>query len=187
MKRIPRVCRITAGLSIFLLWSCAGSAPERTEIPGGDSPGTAPNAPVSAALPGIDHGLETQAFRELPGETRDYLATLAEAFRIKDAAFLASQGETQYETDLKFRYDIETYLAMLYRAGSYTEDLPWQEINLPRLDWQQLRGIEYLDWKNRGPVLEIQARLIPLKGDAIPCEIWLLWRLTQPKIQGAYP
>jgi hypothetical protein len=57
----------------------------------------------------------------------------------------------------------------------------------PRLDPALIRRIEFAGWEERGPVLEIDARLIPAAGEPVPCRLELLWRLREPKILGAYP
>jgi hypothetical protein len=172
---------LAAGLVLLLLWSCAGTQPGKTE-----APETPPEPAVSR--PGTTGPEpENQGLNIIPQEAREYLDALALAFSRQDLDFLLSQGEKQYETELKSCYDEETYLAMLYRIGQYTEESPWGETALPRLEWQKIKGIEYDRWSEKGPLLEIQARLIPHKGKDIPCEILLIWRLKEPKIQGAYP
>jgi hypothetical protein len=135
----------------------------------------------------IDSGLGSPAFQNLPPEAAEYLALLAAAFAGKDRDFLVSQGETSYETDNRSRYDDETYLAMLYRTGPYTEDSPFGEITLPRLEYAEISGIRYTAWEEVGPLIKVNAQLIPRKGEAVPCEIMLVWRLTEPKILGVYP
>jgi hypothetical protein len=130
---------------------------------------------------------DSPAWRGLPAEAEDYLTILAEAFSRRDRDFLISQGEARYEAENRSRYDEETYLAMLYRIGAYNEDSPFREIGLPRLSYTEIRGIQYTAWKEEGPVINVDARLIPLKGETIHCQIMLLWRLREPKILGIYP
>ena len=96
---------------VCLFASCAagqkGTLPE-------DVPGMGKTSGLAAQLPSGD-GLKTPRFRALPPEAWDYLETLAKAFREKDKAFLISQGEAQYEKELRFTLDEEIYLALLYR------------------------------------------------------------------------
>jgi hypothetical protein len=153
-----------------------------------------PASPAKAGRPAepgftteTENKLETPAFKAFPPEAGDYLKTLAEAFRKKDRAFLLSQGETSYEAELRPRYDEESYLAMLYRAGAYAEDDPWSAPALPLLNCEDVAGIEYTAWFEESPMLRIQGRLHLLNGDPIPCEIMLIWRLKEPKIVGIYP
>jgi hypothetical protein len=136
---------------------------------------------------GIDENLDSPALKGLPAEAEDYLKTLAEAFAQKDSDFLISQGETRYEAESRSRYDDETYLAMLYRIGPYTEESPFREISYPRLEYTEIRGIRYIAWKEEGPLIKVDAHLIPQRGETIPCEIMLLWRLKEPKVLGIYP
>ena len=143
-------------------------------------------SPVEHRLP-PGNGLDTAAFRKLPTEARDYLGVLAGAFLKKDKDFLVSQGETQYEKELRFRLDEKVYLALLYRTGPYSEDMLWKEITPPLLDVKTVRGIEYTSWEEKGPMIEIKGRIYPEKGEPVPCNIVLIWRLEEPKILGEYP
>jgi hypothetical protein len=171
---------LAAVLVLPLLWSCAGTQPEKTGVPKPQEPAVSrPGTTVTEP--------ESRDLQDIPQEAREYLAALALAFSRQDLEFLISQGEKQYEAELKSYYDDGTYLAMLYRVGPYTEESPWRDMELPRLEWQEIKDIEYDRWSEKGPLLEIQARLIPYKGKDIPCEILLIWRLEEPKIQGAYP
>jgi hypothetical protein len=123
----------------------------------------------------------------LPPEARSYLSALAGAFRGRDRDFLLSQGETQFEAEVRPGYDEESYLALLYRIGPYGEDGLWDSTSIPRLVPDEILGIEYLDWKELGPLLEIRGRLIRREGTPLPCLIMLAWRLREPKIQGRFP
>jgi hypothetical protein len=155
-------------------------------------PAAAGGAAAGRAAAGAEAGftgdkLETPAFKGLPPEARDYLETLARAFRGKDRDFLLSQGESRYEAELRPLYDAESYLAMLYRAGAYADDDPWRAPAFPRLNSEDIAGVEYTGWAEEGPILRIQGRLHLLKGESLPCEIMLIWRLKEPKVLGAYP
>jgi hypothetical protein len=143
-------------------------------------------SPRGAALPEAGDRLDARDFDGLPPEAKVYLGTLSRAFRDQDAEFLLSQGERQFEAEVKPLYDDESYLALLYRTGSWGTDAPWMEEELPRLSPGEIRRIEYLGWEERGAVLEIRGRLVTRTG-AIPCVIMLIWRLQEPKIQGFYP
>ena len=195
-----KICRYTkaaclcfAAIFIIFLNACVSqkstpvsqSIPETTEtVPVSVSsqrsaPGSVPAEPIP------DSGLDTARFRNLPAEAKEYLETLAEAFRTKDREFLVSQGESQYEKDLRSDYDEETYLAMLYRYGSYSDDGEWRASGLTHLDISTIRGIVYTGWEEFGPALEISGHLYQSNGERVPCNIILLWRLLEIKILGA--
>ncbi|MDR2160157.1 MAG: hypothetical protein LBP23_08855 [Treponema sp.] len=173
---MKHIILLTAAFTI--LSACTGS-------PG---PGeTAKSAPSKgAARSGRDDRLDTRDFDGLPPEARTYLEDLSRAFRSQDAEFLLGQGERQFEAEVKPLYDDESYLALLYRAGSWGTDTPPAETEFPRLFPGEIRRIEYSSWEERGPALEIRGRLVTRTG-AIPCAIMLIWRLREPKIQGIYP
>jgi hypothetical protein len=118
---------------------------------------------------------------ELPPEAQSYLGELARAFAAQDRAFLIGQGEIQYEAELRPRWDEESYLAMLYRCGDQERG------SVPRLDPGEIRELEFLDWEERGPLLEIRGNLITTGGVRIPCAIVFNPRLTEPRILGRYP
>jgi hypothetical protein len=171
---------------VLLLWGCASTA----DIPTEAEPETAPVAisPRLAARPvKIEDNLEKSIFKGLPQEAREYLETLSKAFREKDLDYLISQGEIHYENENRFRYDEGTYLGMLYRIGPYTEDSPFREMKLPRLEYKEIIGIEYTAWDETGPMIEVQAKLISQNGEPIPCELMLVWKLPEPKVLGVYP
>ena len=163
-------------------------APPPTIAAGIDTAGTTAVRPGTAAIPALPpDGLGTQTFRQFPSEAADYLRLLSEAFRNRDSAFLLSQGEIQYETELRPRYEDEVYLAMMFRIGSYGEDSQWGSTQVLRLHPAQLRGIEYTGWEEAGPMLRISGRIHMIDGSNIPCEIVLVWRLPEPKILGYWP
>jgi hypothetical protein len=141
---------------------------------------------VPAAGGGVpDNGLDREAFRRLGPETRNCLEALSRAFASQDREYLLSQGEENYEAEVKPYYDEDSYLAMLYRAGAYAADSPWDS-GRPLLKPEEIRGIEYLDWEEQGPMLVIRGRLLGKAGN-LPCKIVLAWRLMAPKILGVYP
>jgi hypothetical protein len=180
---VKKLFAIITGAAFF--WSCIGAEPV-INSPAEKAPSGAASAPAVRSGPAAD-GLETPQFKGIPEEARVYLKKVAEAFRSRDGAFLAAQGSPQYEADNRGRYDEETYLAMLFRIGSYSEDLPWKPQALPRLEYNEIIGIEYKNWNDNGPHLEVRANLIPKTGEPIPCEIVLIWKLPDPKIEGVYP
>jgi hypothetical protein len=173
------LCCATAAVS----FSCAVIGPGRQK----EAPGEKAHVQPETSPGKTDGGLDSPAFRDLPPEAAEYLKTLALAFTKQDRDFLVSQGETSYEADNRSRYDDETYLAMLYRVGPYQEDSPFREITLPRLAYAEIREIRYTAWEESGLFIKAEAHLIPYKGEALPCEIMLLWRLKEPKILGIYP
>ena len=181
MKPLRFILAFTALLVFFcLLVSCAAGG--KVTVPEA--------AQTSASKERSSVGeLNTPRFRELPPEARDYLETLAKAFREKDRAFLVSQGEAQYEKELRFTLDEEIYLALLYRIGPYSKDTHWQSAGAspPRLDTSKVRSIEYTEWEERGPMLEIKGRLYVQNSPPIPCTLILVWRLPEPKILGERP
>jgi hypothetical protein len=163
----------------FTILSACTGAPAPAEIPN--------SAPHRETVPsGADDRLNTRTFDGLPPEARAYLKDLSRAFRNRDAEFLLSQGEHQFEAEVRPFYDDESYLALLYRTGAWGADAPWTETEFPRLSPGEIRHVEYLGWEERGPVLEIRGRLVTRAG-IIPCTIMLVWRLAEPKIQGFYP
>ncbi|MDR0624090.1 MAG: hypothetical protein LBG10_06635 [Treponema sp.] len=145
-----------------------------------------PVSPPSAAIIGDDDRLDSGDFAGLPPEAKSYLQTLSRAFRTQDKNFLLGQGESRFEAEVKPHYDDESYLALLYRAGSYGAESPREETERPRLSPEEITYIEYSEWEERGPLLEIRARLVTRTG-TVPCVIMLIWRLAEPKIQGLYP
>jgi hypothetical protein len=176
---IPRCLRrpwLIIAAAIFLV-ACAAS-PRETESPPPEA-GVLP-APVPAKDP------FGPAFKNLPPEARDYLERLAEAFSAGDEAFLLAQGEPQFEAELKPNQDKESYLALLYRTGIYALESPRLDAGQPRLVLAGISRIEYLAWKESGPLLEIQARLVGRNGKNTPCRIMLVWRLREPKIEGLF-
>jgi len=187
-KHHPRLSLPAFLLLACLFASCASQTPHtKGTIPATSASQAAEKAPAPAeSLSGGD-GLDAPQFRSLPPEARDYLAVLAEAFRKTNKDFLVSQGEPQYEQDLRSRYDEETYLALLYRIGPYSEDSEWKSASLERLEYSQVKSIEYLSWDEQGPMLDIKGRLCFQNGSTLPCRIVLAWRLIEPKILGERP
>ena len=122
----------------------------------------------------------------LPPEARRYLDGLAEALTRGDGAFLLEQGEAAYDAAVRPRYDRETYLALLYRAGPLAADTI-DGGALPRLDYRDIKAIEYAAWAEDGMAIEVTGRFIMHNGARIPCKLILLWRLREPKILGMYP
>jgi hypothetical protein len=178
-----------ASLPLFTVWAAALllgaclNTGEARKIPPEEKNPALPAA-GSAGVPG--NGLDRAAFRELGPETRICLEALSRAFASQDREYLLSQGEENYEAAVRPYYDEGSYLALLYRAGAYASDSLWEKGRRPFLEPGEIRGIEYLDWEEQGPMLVIRGRLTT-KTEALPCKIVLAWRLRTPKILGAYP
>jgi hypothetical protein len=172
-----------AAVLLLALAGCAGLPPE-TAVPAATA---AP--PVEAPPRGEDSGYSAKPPSGLPAEAGEYLEALSRAFSMADRDFLLAQGESQFEAENRDRYDEENYLALLYRVGSLSEDSPSVPAGegIPRLDPAKIRRIEFAGWEEQGPVLIIHARLIGRTGEAVPCQLTLLWRLREPKILGMYP
>jgi hypothetical protein len=173
--------------AVLYLTACAGG-PERV-LPGkarSASPEQPPEGGPSGARPGESPSAEIPP-ETLPPEARSYLETLARAFRGRDRDFLLSQGEAQFEAEVRPVCDEESYLALLYRIGPYAEDNSREDAKTPRLIPDEILRIEYLDWGEQGPLLEIRARLVRREGTPLPCLIMLVWKLQEPKIQGRFP
>jgi hypothetical protein len=159
---------------------CAGLPPEQAV------PEAAPPPPEAAPA---GSGYSAGPPLGLPPEAGEYLEALARAFSAADRDFLLAQGESQFEAENRGRYDEESYLALLYRMGSLSEDSPSVPAGggIPRLDPARIRRIEFAGWEEQGPALIIHARLVTRTGEAVPCRLALLWRLREPKILGVYP
>jgi hypothetical protein len=186
----PRFRRHAAALGALLLAACAAlPGPEEGPPPpagGAVSPaGKEPERPADRG--GQGDRLDEPVFRGLPAEARTSLKALSAAFRARDRAFLLAQGEPQFEKEVRPRYDEETYLALLYRIGPLSREDAEADNALPRLDPAAIRGLEYADWEEEGPLLEIRGRLIPVSGPPVPCRIMLVWRLREPKVLGIFP
>jgi hypothetical protein len=184
-----RFRRHAAALGVLALAACAALPGPEDSPPSSfnvRSPaGKGPERPADRGSPG--DRLEEPVFRGLPTEVHSYLETLAAAFRSQDRTFLLAQGEPQFERETRPQYHEETYLALLYRTGPLSREEPEADNTLPRLDPEKSRRIEYLDWEEEGPLLEIRGRLIPASGPPIPCRIMLIWRLREPKVLGFFP
>ena len=189
--------RLTIGAAfpflLSILAACASVTPEDSETGARATPASVVvEAAAGAALIPPGDGLDAPAFRNLPPEARDYLGILSAAFNRKDKEFLISQGETQYERDTRRQFDDEAYLAMLYRVGPYSGNSEWMTPRtagsaLPSLHIPGTSGIEYSEWRENGPMLEINGRLRLTNSDTLPCTIMLVWRLPEPKILGERP
>jgi hypothetical protein len=169
---------LAAGCAGFGPGNRAGQIPE--SFPG-EAPAKQPESPASETAAG-----KAPLWERMPPEARAYLAELVRAFARQDTAFLLAQGEPQFEAAVRPYYDEENYLAMLYRTGPYGETSPPDSTGKNRLKPGEIRGIEYTDWEEQGPILKVRGCLIT--GAAkIPCAIFFNPRLRAPKILGAYP
>ncbi|MDR2177474.1 MAG: hypothetical protein LBP20_05465 [Treponema sp.] len=186
---IPRGRISAAKIALFavvlllVFAGCAGlppetAVPEAVSTPAPESPAAGEDSDYSPKLP-----------PGLPVEAGEYLQALARAFSTADRDFLLAQGESQFEAENRGRYDEESYLALLYRVGPLSGDRASVPVGVetPRLNPAQIRRIEFAGWEEQGPALIISARLITKTGEAIPCQLTLLWRLREPKILGVYP
>jgi len=197
MKKYRRyhgvICLLfTVLFGICLFGACVSQTPPISE-------GAAPASPAKAGTTTVPNehlppgdGLDTPAFAGIPIEAKNYLKTLAAAFRNADKEFIISQGEAQYEKELRPQYDEEVYLALLYRAGSQNGDSEWESPHvygpdITRLQYKEIRAIEYIEWEETGPMLDIKGRFHLKNGETLPCRIVLVWRLTEPKILGERP
>ncbi|MDR1252140.1 MAG: hypothetical protein LBK62_08220 [Treponema sp.] len=171
-------------LMAALMLSCAQS-PRAVEsaVPAAS---ISPAEPPAATATPPENMLNGPAFKNIPGEAKDYLERLSRAFLFQDESFLLAQGESQFEAEIRPRYDKEIYLALLYRIGVYAADSPRVGGQPLRLTPAAIRHIQYLSWKENGPLLEIKARLIDKNGTTTPCLIMLIWRLREPKIEGLF-
>jgi hypothetical protein len=184
-----------SGIPWPVLWAalclagCAGLAPEKAGIPPETPPPERPRITADTALSERrEPAPPRRALPEnLPPEARAYLENLSRAFRTRDREFLLNQGEAQFEAEVRPFYDEDVYLALLYRVGPYAQDRPRQDLNFPRLFPEEVDGIEYADWEERGPYLEIRGRLVRRGKEPLPCCIVLIWKLREPKIQGRFP
>jgi hypothetical protein len=175
----PAIC------AVLFLAGCTGLAPEK----GGGGKDAAPPERSADAAP---ERVKAVPFREqppqdLPREARSYLEGLSRAFHNRDRGFLLNQGEAQFEAEVRPNYDDDIYLALLYRIGPYARDQARQDITIPRLLPEEVDRIEYADWEERGPYLEIRGRLVRRGKTALPCLIVLVWKLREPKIHGRFP
>jgi hypothetical protein len=172
------------------LVGCANLGKTQNSPNYGSSDSTASQSPQAssarAAAP-LSNRLETPVFAKLPPDARLYLEALSLAFRTQDIPFLMSQGELQYEAQLRPRYDEGSYLAMLYRAGPWAQEYNGKAEDVPDLKPQEILGIEYISWEVEGPMLEIRGELFTTQGKTIPCVIVFNPRLREPKILGVYP
>jgi hypothetical protein len=169
-------------IALFLLEACV-TPPDNTGEKLPASTETSVNSVNPAILP--QDGLDTPAFVNLPIEAKRYLKNLSEAFRKKDREFLISQGEAQYEKELRPVLDEGSYLALLYRAGS--QDSEWDSTVPLKLDISAIKSIEYTKWEEYGPMLEISGVFHLENSKPLPCRIMLVWRLLEPKILGEWP
>jgi hypothetical protein len=195
-KKTPRLLSILRsavflffGAGALFLGAClntgeAQKPPEEKKPPVPAAGSAGESSGEGSAIPG--NGLNREAFRKLLPETLDYLEALSRAFAGQDREYLLSQGEENYEAAVKPYYDEDSYLAMLYRSGDYAADSLRDSGRRPLLDPEEIRGIEYLDWEEQGPMLVIRGRL-RAKTETLPCKIVLAWRLKAPKILGLYP
>ena len=186
ITRVRGIVKHFTALTLFCFFaSCASFSSKDTTLNGLTGTGA-----IDSKLP-AGNGLESAKFNKLPPEAKEYLQTLAEAFNKKDRVFLLNQGEAQFEKELRNKLDEESYLALLYRIGPYSEDSEWTAPKISgtspaRLNPDTVRDIEYTHWEEKGPLLEITGRLYVNKSDPIPCRIVLAWRLLEPKIQGVW-
>ena len=164
-KILSNILLLSFLITLMLVQACT-SVPPETE----GQEAAAERRPQGAAIrPPPPDGLNTPGFRNIPEEARAYLGILSEAFRQKNRDFLISQGETQYERELRHQMEDETYLALLYRVGSHNEDSQWASMTIPRLNPAEVRAIEYAQWEEAGPMLRITGRLHLEDNNTLQC------------------
>lgn len=172
-----------------LLFSCASLSNACEERPP-KSPETSTallKEPIpEASPPSIEResGLDQGIFSSLSTETRDYLGSLARAFKKQDGEYLLNQGEERYAQRMRNRYSEEEYLALLFRVGPYAKESPFDPETTVRLDVHSVMSIRFTGWEDRGPVLEIRGILKKKDRTELPCRILVLWKLRSPKILG---
>jgi hypothetical protein len=180
---------VCAGLCMA---GCSGTPAERAGYGEGGA-GTVESVsglPAEGALPGKKP--EGPSFTErppqgLPPEARAYLESLSAAFRSGDRDFLLAQGEAHFEAEVRPFHDGESYLALLYRIDPYDKNGFRTDTRIPRLNPEEIIRLEYAEWEEQGPLLEIRGRLVRRGGPPLPCLIMLVWKLREPKIQGRFP
>ena len=139
---------------------------------------------LKTALTGAEgDNLDAPRFNVLDVETKMYLKNIADAWRRGDAAFLLSQGESRYQNEKRFSISEARYLALLYRAGPYSDDNRW-DFGAYDLDPAGVLSLRFLDFHDEGPVRIFDCRFTLKSGDRIPAKICLLWRLPSMKILG---
>jgi hypothetical protein len=133
----------------------------------------------------VKDGLENAVFQELPPQAYHYLQVISAAFQRRDEPFLLDQGEKSFTDWATANLDgSPEILAHLFRAGLYAADSPDKAPHLPsRLIIRETRGITYLGWDERGPLIEVRAQIM-MKNGAIPARLLVVWRLDEPKLQG---
>jgi hypothetical protein len=141
-----------------------------------------PEAPLASIE--RESGLDQGIFSNLSTDTRDYLVSLARAFKEEDRNYLIHQGEEQYAHRIQGRYSEEEYLALLFRVGPYSKESPFGPETTVRLDVHTVMGLRFTGWEDRGPVLEFRGTLKKKDGTELPCRILVLWKLREPKILG---
>ncbi|MDR2802977.1 MAG: hypothetical protein LBB22_01645 [Treponema sp.] len=177
LRRVTPACLLAATLT-----SCAGFGQPET---GGGDLTRKTQSEKYAEIVKEQRREDAALLKELPVGVSDYLLKLAAAFAVRDAGFLLSQGEDEYETLIRNNVSAGEYLAMLYRAGAFADDAPWGS---PReLDLNRIAYIDYTEWRERGPILEVDGKIYMDSGHPLIFSVKVLWRLSVPKILGAYP
>ncbi|MDR2659750.1 MAG: hypothetical protein LBC27_07165 [Spirochaetaceae bacterium] len=172
--------RNTALAAVYAALLAAGCAHNQ----GGETGGSAKEADETP-LTKEYYREDLELLGALPDYVSEYLLGISAAFAAHDSVFLLAQGEAGYEKDVRPFVNDDEYLALLYRAGAYAEDAEWSSPF--SVDIDNVSFIDYTDWREHGPVLEIDGIMQMKKGPPLSFSIILLWRLPQPKILGIYP
>jgi hypothetical protein len=172
-----------------LFFSCGtlSNFHEKETIKPAKSPTILQKKPIPEAPPASierESGLDQRIFSNLSIETRDYLGSLARAFKKHDTDYLVKQGEEHYARKIQGRYSEEEYLALLFRAGPYAKESPFGPETMVRLDVHSVIGIRFTGLEDRGPVLDVRGSLKKKDGTELPFRILVLWKLREPKILG---
>ena len=155
-------------------------------LPPSASPGpiASPSPPIEKR-PGAE--LAGPTFRQLPPGSREYLESIADAVAAGNTAFLLTQGERDYAQRIRPAVDPGEYAALLYRVDAYSADSPAISEKKPRADLGRARKLSFTGWEENGPVLEVRGRLEFKDGTVQPCALFVLWKLSPPRILGREP
>ena len=177
--------RLFAAASVAaLVLSCAvGPAPRPENAAPAPAERAARKRPaIPAERPGAE--LSGPAFTRMDPRALDYLKALAAEASKGNAEYLLSLGEVDYRNRTRPRVDDPYYFALLFRIGPYSEEKPSDSDKPIREDPARLRGIKYTGWTDRGPIAEVRARMRFSDGRELPCALFVLWKLEEPRILG---
>ncbi len=178
-------CAILAAAALSLVACMTAPVPETvTTVPAREKPAERPQAEPPPP-PGAE--LDEPVFSSLDPETKNYLVRLERAFIERDAAFLLSQGERDYEGRVRPGTDDEWYLALLYRLGPYASDSEAMDDRPLRVGVGSIAYLRFTGMDRLGPVAGLRGVVALADGTKLPCNVYLLWRLQPPRILGREP